>query len=68
MKILGFQFNVSLDCDYKDEYLIKNDSFYKQFEGAKEIISSKNADIIIFPEMCYLTEEESYYKEISKEK
>ena len=66
MKILGFQFNISLDCDYKDEYLIKNENFYKQFKEAKEIISDKNADIIIFPEMCYLTEEDSYYKEISK--
>lgn len=68
LKVLGFQLDVKLDCNSKDEYLIDTKEFREEMEGVKEIISEKNADVIILPEMCYVSEFESYYENLSKNK
>lgn len=68
LKVLGFQLDIELDCNFKNEYLIDTDKFREEFEMVKDIISDKNADVIILPEMCYLSDMESYYKDLSKDK
>ena len=68
MKILGIQPKVNLDCDEKNEYLIKDNIFYKQINKLKELISKKNPDIVVIPEMCYIEELDEYYLKISKNK
>lgn len=65
LKILGFQLNVQLDCDYKNEFLIETEALKKDIECVKEIIKIKNPDIIIFPEMCYIRANDDYYNELS---
>lgn len=68
LKVLGFQLDVHLDCNSRDEFLIDNDGFREEMECVKTIISEKNADVIILPEMCYVSDMESYYKDLSKDK
>ena len=68
IKILGVQLKVDLDCDEINEYLIENDSLYKQMSKVKELISKKCPDIIALPEMCYIKEMDDYYLKISKNK
>lgn len=68
IKILGIQLKVELDCDQKNEYLIKNNSLYAQISKVKQLINKKNPDIIALPEMCYLEELEDYYIKKSKNK
>lgn len=68
LKVLGFQLQVELDCDEINEFLILNKSLNNQMEDVKSIISSRDADIIIFPEMCYIADLEDYYKEISNKR
>lgn len=68
LKVLGLQLIMELDCNSRDEYLIRNDIFDSQIECVKKLISLKNPDIVILPEMAYLSGMEQYYKEISKDK
>ncbi|MCM1052547.1 MAG: hypothetical protein NC483_01030 [Ruminococcus sp.] len=68
LKVLGLQLKVELDCDSKDEFLIRTPELNEQMESVKEIISLKNPDVIILPEMCYLDSMSSYYGDLSKDK
>lgn len=68
LKVLGLQLKVQLDCDYRNEFLIETDELKENMEIAKKIIMEKNPDVIIFPEMCYLVDNEKYYEELSKNK
>ena len=68
LKVLGFQLDVILDCNSKDEYLVDTEEFREEMEMVKEIISSKNPDVVILPEMCYVSEFDSYYAWLSSGK
>ena len=59
LKILGLQLVVDLDCTSTDEYLIETMEFKEQMQEVKKLISTKNPDIVILPEMCY---SEDYYE------
>ena len=65
LRVLGFQLKVDLDCDEYQEYLISNDELYCQLEDVKKVLLEKDADVILFPEMCYIEEMDDYYKELS---
>jgi len=67
LKVLGFQLNVNLDCDGMNEYMIMNHSFEEEMEAIQEIIASKNADVVILPEMCYQECYDSFWQELSKD-
>ena len=67
ISVLGFQLKVDLDCDSKNEFLIRNKELDVQLKHMKELIEDKNPDIIVLPEMCYLDDMEKYYRDISKE-
>ena len=32
LKVLGFQLDIELDCNFKNEYLIDTDKFREEFE------------------------------------
>lgn len=68
LKILGFQLQVELDCNHKEEYKIITPEFRNQIAIVQEIVKEKESDIIILPEMCYQEELFSYWKEQSKNK
>lgn len=68
LKVLGFQLQVELDCNSKDEYLIQTARYKAELEAIKEIITQKESDVIILPEMCYQEELFNYWKELSRNK
>ena len=68
LKVLGFQLDVILDCNSKDEYLVDTKELREEMEDVKEIVSSKNPDVVILPEICYVSEFASYYEELSNGK
>lgn len=68
LKVLGFQIKVQLDCNSKNEYLIKTKELELATKRMQEIINEKLADIIILPEMCYQEDLYNYWKDLSKDK
>lgn len=68
LKVLGFQLQLELDCNSKDEYLIPTTIYKAELEAIKDIITKKDSDLIILPEMCYQKELYNYWKELSKNK
>ena len=66
IKVLGFQLQVNLDCDAFHEYLILNEALRLQTDEAKKVIQEKDADIVVFPEMCYQDALDQYYQELSQ--
>lgn len=67
LSVLMFQFDMTLDCNSVDEYLIETDSIGKQLQKAFEIMQNKQPDITLFPEMAYVDRFEKFYKEFSKQ-
>ena len=53
LKILGFQLQLELDCNSKDEYLIPTERYKQELEAMKDIITKKDSNVIILPEMSY---------------
>ena len=68
LKILGFQLQLELDCNSKDEYLIPTERYKQELEAMKDIITKKDSNVIILPEMSYQEELFNYWKELSKNK
>ncbi len=67
LSVWMFQLNMTLDCNSIDEYLIETDSIGEQFKKAFEMMQSKQSDIVLFPEMAYISRFEETYKEFSKQ-
>ncbi len=68
LKILGLQLVVDLDCTSTDEYLIETMEFKEQMQEVKKLISTKNPDIVILPEMCYSEDYYEYFMNLSNNK
>lgn len=68
LKILGLQLKVNLDCTSTDEYRIDTAEFQEQMQEVQNLISDKNPNIIILPEMCYSDDYYSYFMDLSSDK
>lgn len=66
LSVLMFQFNMKLDCNKQDEYLIETDDFYEQMNKALKTMQNKQPDITLFPELAYQRKFEEDYRSFSK--
>ncbi len=68
LKVLGLQLKVDLDCNSNEEYMLDTNEFKEEIEFAKELINTKNPNVIILPEMCYNEEYYEYFLNLSSDK
>lgn len=65
LSVCMFQLNTQLDCDSHCEYLIETSEVLKQIQDAFQIIEKYKPDIVMFPEMAYLSKYDKKYEELS---
>ena len=68
LKVLGLQLKVDLDCTSTDEYRIDTPEFQDEMQEVQKLISIKNPNIIILPEMCYSEDYYTYFMNLSSDK
>lgn len=68
VKVLGFQIKLELESNPEKEYVIKNKEYEKQLEESWKVIKEKNPNIVIYPEMTYIDDNEKKLRKLSKEK
>ena len=66
LSVLMVQLNMILDCNSSDEYLIETDSIIEQIRKSFEMMEIKKPDIVLFPEMAYISRFDEEYKRFSK--
>ena len=62
------QLTLNLDYNQNSEYLIADDTYFKQMEKVLEIIKNKPLDILIFPEMSFHEKYENFFLNYSQNK
>lgn len=68
LRVLGLQLKVELDCNSKEEYRIDTNEYLEEMKEVKNLISTKNPNVIILPEMCYSEEYYTYFLDLSTDK
>ena len=68
VKVLGFQIKLELESNSEKEYIIKNKEYERQLEESWKVVKEKNPNIVIYPEMTYIDDNEKILRKLSKEK
>lgn len=68
IKVLGFQIKLELESNPEKEYVIKNKEYERQLEESWKVIKERNPNIVIYPEMTYIDDNEKIMRSLSKEK
>ena len=68
VKVLGFQIKLELESNSEKEYIIKNKEYERQLEESWKVVKEKNPNIVIYPEMTYIDDNEKMLRKLSKEK
>lgn len=66
LSVLQFQLKLKIKSDNVHDYIIVDEYYKKQIERCINIIKDLNPDIVIFPEMSYQSEFDSFFKLLSK--
>lgn len=53
LSVLQFQLKLNLESNFKEEYLLEDDMYFKQMEEAIKVIKKYSPDVVVFPEMSY---------------
>lgn len=66
LSVIQFQLKLTIHYDNFHDFLVVNEDYNKQMEKCIEIMRSKKADIVVFPEMSYQSKYDDTFKELSK--